>query len=170
MAISTIAGYQMAIASTLCATSSAEVGRNPVQKSLLRNIEMEQGQHQRNFPVWNLALVLLAFTKPPFEPLYQALDLLLTWKTVFLIALASSKRRGKIHAFEHAQLQRTTGWTQMTLRVGLSFIKGPKCVLSCTIPALDCHLSNGMAEDRLLCPIQALRFYLERSMPWREHK
>ena len=65
----------------------------------------------------------------------------------------------------------------MTLRVGLSFIsktqvlgKGPKCILSCTIPALDHHLSNGMAEDRLLCPIRALRFYLERSMPWREHK
>ena len=48
--------------------------------------------------------------------------------------------------------------------------KGPKCVLSCTIPTLDRHLSNGMAEDRLLFPIRALRFYLERSMPWREHK
>ena len=48
--------------------------------------------------------------------------------------------------------------------------KGPKCVLSCTIPTLDRHLSNGMAEDRLLFPIWALRFYLERSMPWREHK
>ena len=65
----------------------------------------------------------------------------------------------------------------MTLHVGLSFIsktqvlgKGPKCILSCTIPALNCHLSNGMGEDRLLCPIRALRFYLERSMPWRKHK
>jgi hypothetical protein len=48
--------------------------------------------------------------------------------------------------------------------------KGPKCVLSCTISTLDRHLSNGMAEDRLLFPIWALRFYLERSMPWREHK
>ena len=43
-------------------------------------------------------------------------------------------------------------------------------MLSCTIPALDRHLSSGMAEDRLLCLIQAPRFYLERSMPWREHK
>ena len=55
LAISTIAGYQMAIASTLHATSGAEVGRNPALKSLLRNIEMEQGQHQRHFPEWNLA-------------------------------------------------------------------------------------------------------------------
>ena len=48
--------------------------------------------------------------------------------------------------------------------------KGPKCVLSCSIPALYCHLSTGMAEDRLLCQVRALRFYLERSMSWREHK
>ena len=164
LTISTIAGYQMAIASTLRATSGAEVGRNPALKSLLRNIEMEQGQHQRHFPEWNLALVLSALTKPSFEPLDQSSDQLLTWKTVFLIALASGKRRGEIHAFEHARLQRTTGWTQVTLRVGLSFIsktqvlgKGPKCVLSCTILALDRHLSNGMAEDRLLCPIRALK-------------
>ena len=49
LAISTIAGYQMSITSTLRATSSAEVGRNPALKSLLRNIEIEQGQHQTSF-------------------------------------------------------------------------------------------------------------------------
>ena len=69
----------------------------------------------------------------------------------------------------------------VTSRRSLSFIsmfilktqvlgKDPKCVLSCTIPAIYRHLSNGMAEDRLLYPIRALRFYLEKSMPWREHK
>ena len=43
-------------------------------------------------------------------------------------------------------------------------------MLSCTIPTLDRHLSNGMAEDRLLFTVWALRFYLEKSMPWREDK
>ena len=41
LAISTIAGYQMAIVNTLLATSGAEVGRNPALKSLLRNMEVE---------------------------------------------------------------------------------------------------------------------------------
>ena len=68
LAISTIASYQMAIASTLRATSGVE---------------------------------------PPFEPLDQASDQVLTWKTAFLIVHASGKRRGEIHAFEHARLQRT---------------------------------------------------------------
>ena len=159
----------MAIASTLRATSGAEVGRNPALKSLLRNIEMEQGHRQHHFQEWNLALVLSALTKPPFELLDQASRQLLTWKTVILIALASGKRWGEIHAFEHARLQQTTGWTQVTLLVGLSFTsktqvlgKGLKCLLS--------WLCNGMSENRLLCPVHALRFYLERSMSWREHK
>ena len=60
LAISTIACYQMTIASTLRATSGAEIRWNPALKSLLRNIEMEQGQHQSYFPEWNLALVLSA--------------------------------------------------------------------------------------------------------------
>ena len=48
--------------------------------------------------------------------------------------------------------------------------KGRKCVLASTIPTLDRQLSNGMAEDGLLFPIWALRFYLERFMSWMEHK
>ena len=94
----------------------------------------------------------------------QTSDQLLTWKTVFLITVTSSKRWGE------------TFWTCPTT-TDLSFIsktqvlgKCLKCVLSCTIPTLNHQLSNGMAEDRLLFPIWALRFYLDRSMPWREHK
>ena len=114
MAISTIAGYQIANASTLRATSGAEVGRNPALKSLLRNIEMEQAP-STSFSRVESRLSFVALTKPPFEPLDQASDQLLTWKTVFLIALASGKRRCEIHAFKHARLQRTTGWTWVTL-------------------------------------------------------
>ena len=58
--------------------------------------------------------------------------------------------------------------SEVTLRVGLSFLSntqliksGPKAILLCTIPALDKDLSAGMTSDRLLCPIWALRFYLE---------
>ena len=43
LAISNTEGYQMAIASTLHATSDVEVGRNQSLKSLLQNIELEQG-------------------------------------------------------------------------------------------------------------------------------
>ena len=44
LAMFTIEGYQMAIPSTLRATSDVELRQNPSLKSLLRNIELEQGQ------------------------------------------------------------------------------------------------------------------------------
>ena len=44
LAISAVACYQMAIANTLRATSSVEVGQNPALKSLHRNVEMEQAR------------------------------------------------------------------------------------------------------------------------------
>ena len=49
LVISTITGYQMSITSTLRTNSGAEVGRNHALKSLLRYIEIEQGQHQTSF-------------------------------------------------------------------------------------------------------------------------
>ena len=152
--------------------------RTEALKSLLWNIEMEQGQHQHYniiFPAWNLALVLAALTKPPFELLDQALDQLLTWKTVLLIAFAFCKCQGWNPCFRTCpiitdrRLNTGDSPSRPVIHIKTQVLsKSPKCVLPCTIPALDRHLS--MAEDRLLFPIRALRFYLERSMPWREHK
>ena len=51
LVISTIEGYRMAIASTLQATSKVEVGQNSSLKSLLQNIELEQGRCKHPFPV-----------------------------------------------------------------------------------------------------------------------
>ena len=44
------------------------------------------------------------------------------------------------------------------------------CYQMAIASTLRATLSNGMAEDRLLCPIRVLRFYIERSMSWKEHK
>ena len=48
-------------------------------------------------------LGFIRFNQVSIEPLSKASDKLITWKKeVFLIALASGKRRGDIHPFEHA--------------------------------------------------------------------
>ena len=56
-----------------------------------------------------MGINLCQYLEQLFEPLDQASDKLLTWKTVFLIALASGICRGKIHVFECARLKRTAG-------------------------------------------------------------
>ena len=151
----------MAISNTLRSTSSAEVGRNPALKSLLRNIE-----------------IINIISSVEFHLRFVSID-----KTAFRTARQNigSAAYMEDSCPHHACFRQTLGrnpclWTCPTT-TKLSFIsktqvlgKGPKCVLSCTIPTLCRQLSYGIAKDRLLFPIWAQRFYLERSMPWREHK
>ena len=58
---------------------------------------------------WDLSIVLGALSKFPFELRNMAsIDLkLLTFKTLFLLGLASGARQGEIHALDISQL----GWT-----------------------------------------------------------
>ena len=51
----------------------------------------------RIVPHWDLSLFLDGLKKSPFEPMSCSLKCL-TQKTVFLIALASGRRRSEIHA------------------------------------------------------------------------
>ena len=83
LAISTLEGYRMAIASTLRATSGVEVGRCDTLRSLLKNLECERARSRRQAPDWDLSLVLRRLRLPPFEPLNTCSLQLLTWKTSF---------------------------------------------------------------------------------------
>ena len=62
----------------------------------------------RSIPSWDLSLVLMSLTKAPFEPLKVASLKILAFKTVFLMALASGKRRGEVHAWTYSSLRHKT--------------------------------------------------------------
>ena len=53
----------------------------------LDSFHRDRPKGQRGIPSWNLCLVLHQLTKPPFEPLKEASTKLLTFKTVFPLAL-----------------------------------------------------------------------------------
>ena len=177
MAILTIAGYQMSITSTLRATSGVEVGRNHALKSLLRYIEIEQGQHQTSFSRVESYLSFVSIDKTTFRtarPSIRSADNMedsFSHSACFRETLGLNQCFGACPSTTDHRLDTGDSTSRSVSHIeDASIGQGPKCVLSCTIPALDRHLSNGMAEDRLLCPIRAPRFYLERFMPWREHK
>ena len=65
---------------------------------LIASFHRDRPSANRSIPNWDLSLVLLALTRPPFEPLAKADLKILTFKTVFLLALASDKRHSEIHA------------------------------------------------------------------------
>ena len=73
------------------------------------------------FPQWDLSLVLLRLLRGPFEPLSSADLRSLTWKTTFLLALASAKHRSKFHAFSKS-VRFAENWQSVTLIVSLKFL------------------------------------------------
>ena len=64
-------------------------------------------------PDWNLSLVLRSLTCLPYEPLKLSSDKHLTWKTSFLLALASVKRVSELHCLPYL-VSHSSGWWSRT--------------------------------------------------------
>ena len=98
---STIDGYRSAIADKL-GNSSINISKDENLTRLLDSFHRDRPKSRRGIPSWNLSLVLHQLTKAPFEPLKEASLKHLTFKTVFLLALGSGKRRSEIHAWQNS--------------------------------------------------------------------
>ena len=94
----------------------------------------------------------------------------LTFKTVFLLALGSGKRRSEIHAWLNKNIRHQADWSKVSLYPSPSFWaknhlakEGAECVAPVVIPALASTLDKSLKEDRSLCPVRALRYYLDKT-------
>ena len=52
-------------------------------------------------PAWDITLVLQSLTGAPYEPLRTCYECFLAQKMLFLLALASAKRIGELHALSY---------------------------------------------------------------------
>ena len=173
---STIDGYRSAIADKL-GNTSINVGKDDNLTRLLDSFHRDRPKGRRGVPAWNLSLVLHQLTKAPFEPLRKASLKHLTFKTVFLLALASGKCRSEIHAWLNKNIRHQADWSKVSLYPSPSFLaknhlakEGPECVAPVVIPALAPTLDKSLKEDRSLCPVQALRYYLDKTQDLRTGK
>ena len=173
---STIDGYRSAIADKL-GNTSINVGKDDNLTRLLDSFHRDRPKGRRGVPAWNLSLVLHQLTKAPFEPLRKASLKHLTFKTVFLLALASGKRRSEIHAWLNKNIRHQADWSKVSLYPSPSFLaknhlakEGPECVAPVVIPALAPTLDKSLKEDRSLCPVRALRYYLDKTQDLRTGK
>ena len=166
---STVSGYRTAISDGLGEVGSM-VSKSIELNRLLSSFHRDKPKINRSIPSWNLSLVLLSLTKAPFEPLGEVSMKMLTFKTVFLLALASGKRRSEIHAWTHSSLSFKRNWSQVTLAPSPAFLaknqlasEGPDCIKPVVIPALKPTLDKALVEDCSLCPVRSLRYYLDRT-------
>ena len=173
---STIDGYRSAIADKLGDTI-VNISKDDNLTRLLESFHRDRPKGRRGIPSWNLSLVLHQLTKAPFEPLKEASLKHLTFKTVFLLALGSGKRRSEIHAWQHKNIRHQSDWSKVSLFPSPSFLsknqlakEGPGSVAPVVIPALAPTLDRSLKSDRSLCPVRALRYYLDRTSDIRQDK
>jgi len=94
-------------------------------------------------------------------------------KTVFLLALATGRRRGELHALVD-RISHPENWSSVTLKPAPSFLLKAYSVnhselafTEVTVPALSTIVA-GDDSERTLCPVRALRWYLERTRDQRK--
>ena len=173
---STIEGYRTAIAD-MVGNDPVHFGKDESLTRLLDSFHSDKPKGRRGVPAWNLSLVLHQLTKAPFEPMRKASLKHLTFKTVFLLALGSGKRRSEIHAWLYRNIRHQENWSQVSLYPSPSFLSknqlardGPAAVAPVVIPALAPSLDRSLREDKSLCPVRALRYYLDRTKDLRSGK
>ena len=137
---------------------------------LLSSFHRDRLKSSRNLPKWNLSVVLNELTKAPFDPMKDTDLKHLTLKTAFLLALASGKRHSEIHAWVANKLSNLGQWEKVALFSSSDFIaknqlarEASQSVSPVTIPALTTIVDRQFKEDRTLCPVRALRYYLDRT-------
>ena len=172
----TIAGYRTAIADHL-GPAGTDISHSFELNRLIASFHRDRPVKDRGVPSWDLSLVLLALTKPPFEPLKDAPLKLLTFKTVFLMTLASGRRRGEVHAWTFKSLKHKTGWKEVTVAPSSVFLSknqlasdGPNVVQPVVIPALKPILDSSLSQDMTLCPVRSLRYYVDKTKDLRDGK
>ena len=118
---STIEGYRTAIEDTL-GNSKLHISSNTDIPRLIASFYRDKPKVSRSLQKWNVSLVLQKLTQHPFKPNEEYTLKPLTWKTVFLLALAPSKRPSKIHAWTYDRTLSLGNWEQVQLTPSPSFI------------------------------------------------
>jgi len=137
---------------------------------------MERPRSPKIVPQWNLALVLQAFLEERFEPMDSCAMKFLTWKTVFLVALASARLVSCLKA-----LSLEPDPQQPDLPGSLRFGRHKADVTIFTNPAfvaknqrlepnppvmiksLRSFIASQEEPDSKLCPVRVLLYYLKRT-------
>ena len=108
MSVSAVKGYCSALNSVL-ALKGRDLAASREITTLLRSFARSVNPVELRPPAWDVSLVLQSLTGAPYEPLRTCEERFLAQKTLFLLALASAKRIGELHALSFESLIPGTG-------------------------------------------------------------
>ena len=122
-------------------------------------------------------MVLHHLTKAPFEPLKEASAKHLIFKTVFLLALGSGKRRVRLMIGCIANFRHQSDWSMVSLYPSANILsknqlakESPDSVAPVVNAALAPTLDRSLKGDRSLCSVRVLRYHLGRTSDLRQNK
>ena len=118
LSVSAVKGYSSALNSVL-ALKGRDLASSREITMLLRSFSRSVDPVELRPPAWDVALVLQSLTGAQYEPLRTCDERFLAQKTLFLLALASAKRIGELHALSY-RVSHTKNWGE----VSFSFIPG----------------------------------------------
>ncbi len=170
---STLKVYVAAIAAFRSPQGGQSIGRDPMVVSFLKGARRLHPPRPPSVPPWDLEVVLRALSQPPFEPLTSVGLKELSLKTTLLLALASAKRIGDLHAFsvDSDCIRFGPGDCSVTLWPRMGYV--PKS-LSTPFKTQTVSLSSESTASReadaqtSVCPVRALRIYIDRSASFRQ--
>ena len=170
LSVSAVRGYCSALNSVL-ALKGRDLAASREITTLLRSFSRSVNPVELRPPAWDVSLVLQSLTGAPYEPLRTCDERFLAQKTLFLLALASAKRIGELHALSY-RVSHTRDWGEVSFAFVTSFVAKTQDPSSLaprfegfTVPALPNARKNR--NGRLLCPVRAVKVYLDRTAPHR---
>ena len=164
LSVSAVKGYCSALNSVL-ALKDLDLAASREITTLLHSFARSVNPVELCPPAWDVSLVLQSLTGAPYEPLRTCEERFLAQKTLFLLALASAKRIGELHALSY-RVSHTRDWGEVSFAFVTGFVAKTQDPSSLaprfegfTVPALPNARKNR--NGRLLCPVRAVKVYLD---------
>ncbi|KAL0151930.1 hypothetical protein M9458_052765, partial [Cirrhinus mrigala] len=153
LAHSTLRVYAAAILAYHAPLGGMSVGKDPLVVRFLHGALRLRPPVRPRVPMWDLAVVLEALCRPPFEPIEESSDHHLSIKIVLLLALTSLKRVGDLQALSVApsHLKFASGMAKAFLYPRLGYVpKVPSLAPRPVVLQAFCPLPFGIRTSRSL--------------------
>ena len=156
LSVSAVKGYCSALNSVL-ALKGRDLAASREITTLLRSFARSVNPVELRPPAWDVSLVLQSLTGAPYEPLRTCEERFLAQKTLFLLALASAKRIGELHALSY-RVSHTRDWGEVSFAFVTGFVAKTQDPSSLaprfegfTVPALTNARKNRNGRLCVLC-------------------
>ena len=163
--VKSIEGYRSALTFILKRASGYDLSQCDIISDLIRGFKLERPRRPRVEVQWDISVVLRFLQTDTFK--FESVSpRWLTWKALFLVALAAGKRRSELHALERESVAFGPDASSVQLKPHPRFLSkthisagGVATLQQVSIPALP----SVDPDTPSLCPVRTLQRYIEVS-------